>query len=131
MASLDRLLNGFRAAAESTRLRVLFLCAEGELTVTELTQILSQSQPRVSRHLKVLCEGGLLERYQERTWVFYRLADPGREPTLAQSIVALLPADDPTLALDRERLPAVKQARAERAGRYFRDNAADTQRIRA
>lgn len=131
MASLDRLLNGFRAAAESTRLRVLSLCAEGELTVTELTQILGQSQPRVSRHLKVLCEGGLLDRYQERTWVFYRLADPGREATLAESIVALLPDNDPTLALDRERLAAVKQARAERAGSYFRDNAADWDRIRA
>ncbi len=131
MASLDRLLNGFRAAAESTRLRVLSLCAEGELTVTELTQILGQSQPRVSRHLKVLCEGGLLDRYQERTWVFYRLADPGKETPLAESIIALLPHDDATLALDRERLAAVKQARAERAGRYFRDNAADWDRIRA
>jgi ArsR family transcriptional regulator len=131
MGSLDRLLNGFRAAAESTRLRVLSLCAEGELTVTELTHILGQSQPRVSRHLKVLCEGGLLERHQERTWVFYRLAELGREAAIADSIIALLPDDDPTLALDRERLAAVKQARAERAGQYFRDNAADWDRIRA
>ena len=131
MTSLDHLLSGFRAAAESTRLRILALCAESELTVTELTQILGQSQPRVSRHLKVLCEGGLLERHQERAWVFYRLADPGREATLAEAIVALLPDDDPTLTLDRERLAAVKQARAERAGRYFRDNAADWDQIRA
>ncbi len=131
MTSLDHLLSGFRAAAESTRLRILALCAESELTVTELTQILGQSQPRVSRHLKVLCEGGLLERHQERAWVFYRLADPGREATLAEAIVALLPDDDPTLTLDRERLSVIKQARAERAGRYFRDNAADWDQIRA
>ena len=67
---MDKLLSSLRAAAEATRLRLLTLCADGELTVTELTQILGQSQPRVSRHLKLLCEAGLLERYQERTWVF-------------------------------------------------------------
>ena len=131
MESLDRLLSAFRAVAESTRLRLLALCAEGELTVTELTQILGQSQPRVSRHLKVLCEGGLLERYQERTWVFYRLAGPGRAVRVAEALVALLPGDDPTLVLDRERLAAVKRARAERAGRYFKDNAAQWDRLRA
>jgi ubiquinone/menaquinone biosynthesis C-methylase UbiE/DNA-binding MarR family transcriptional regulator len=129
--SLDLLLNGLRAAGESTRLRLLALCAEGELTVTELTQILGQSQPRVSRHLKLLCEAGLLERHQERTWVFYRLAQPEAGARLAQSLVALLPRDDATLALDRERLAAVKGARAERAARYFRDNARRWDEIRA
>ncbi len=131
MASLDHLLNGLRAAGESTRLRLLALCAHGELTVTELTQILGQSQPRVSRHLKVLCEAGLLERYQECTWVFYRLAEPQKGGQLAETLVALLPTGDPTLELDRERLEAVKRARAERAARYFRDNAGRWDEIRA
>ena len=117
MPSLDHLLNALRAAGESTRLRLLALCAEGELTVTELTQILGQSQPRVSRHLKLLCEAGLLERYQERTWVFYRIAQPFTGGKLAETLVGLLPDDDPTLALDRERLDAVKRKRADRAAR--------------
>src|SRR5438876_990122 len=59
---MDLLLTELRAAAEPTRLRLLALCAHAELTVTELTQILGQSQPRVSRHLKLLCEAGLLDR---------------------------------------------------------------------
>ena len=131
LRSLDALLSGLRAAGESTRLRLLALCAEGELTVSELTQILGQSQPRVSRHLKLLCESGLLERHQERTWVFYRLVQPEAGGRLAQSLIALLPRADSTLALDRERLEAVKRARAERAARYFRDNAARWDEIRA
>jgi ArsR family transcriptional regulator len=131
MPSLDSLLNALRAAAESTRLRLVALCAEGELTVTELTQILGQSQPRVSRHLKLLCEAGLLERYQERTWVFYRLAHPVTGGGRASTLVGLLPQDDPTLVRDRERLEAVKRARAERAADYFRDNAGRWDEIRA
>ncbi len=131
MPSLDHLLNALRAAGESTRLRLLALCAEGELTVTELTQILGQSQPRVSRHLKLMCEAGLLERYQERTWVFYRIAQPYTGGRLAGTLVSLLPDDDPTLALDRERLEAVKRKRADRAAAYFRENASRWDEIRA
>ena len=75
---MDDLLAALRAVAEPTRLRLLVLCARGELTVSELTQILGQSQPRVSRHLKLLCDAGLLDRFREGSWVFYRLADrPG------------------------------------------------------
>ena len=62
MTSMDDYLDKLRAAAEPTRLRLLALCAQGELTVTELTQILGQSQPRVSRHLKLMVEAGLLGR---------------------------------------------------------------------
>ena len=130
MTSIDSLLIGLRAAAEPTRLRLLALCGEGELTVSELTQILGQSQPRVSRHLKLLCEGGLLERYQERSWVFYRLAQHAAGANLARTLGVLLPVDDPTLALDRERLAAVKRARAERAAHYFRENAQRWDQIR-
>lgn len=70
MTGLDDFLAGLRAAAEPTRLRLLALCAEGELTVSELTEILGQSQPRVSRHLKLMVEAGLLERIREGTWAF-------------------------------------------------------------
>ncbi|MGI9493298.1 MAG: ArsR/SmtB family transcription factor, partial [Geminicoccaceae bacterium] len=70
--SLDDVLSSLRAAADLSRLRLLLLCAQGEWTVSELTQILGQSQPRVSRHLKLLADAGLLERIPEGSWVFYR-----------------------------------------------------------
>lgn len=129
--SLASLLNALRAAGEISRLRLLALCADGELTVTELAQILGQSQPRVSRHLKRLCEAGLLERFQERTWVFYRLAPDDAGGGLARLLCARIPPGDSTAARDRERLGAVKRARAERAARYFRDNAARWDELRA
>ena len=115
MTRLDDYLAGLRAAAEPTRLRLLALCAEGELTVSELTEILGQSQPRVSRHLKLLVEAGLLERIREGTWAFYRLTGGEEGTRLGRRLVDMIPPDDATLALDRQRLDAVKQARAGRA----------------
>src|SRR2546423_2809289 len=130
-ASMDELLVALRAAAESTRLRLLVLCAQSELTVSELTKILGQSQPRVSRHLKLLCDAGLLDRFREGTWVFYRLAQRGGGADLATRLLGLLPVGDPVLTLDLERLEGVKRARAEAASAYFRDNAAEWDRIRS
>jgi ArsR family transcriptional regulator len=121
---LDDLLGGLRAVGEGTRLRVLALCAEGDLTVGDLTQILGQSQPRVSRHLKLLCEAGVLERLPEGTAVFHRLADRGSGSRLAQQVLKLLPRDDATLLLDRQRLDAIRAERAASAAAYFRKNAA-------
>ena len=74
---METLLTGLRAAAEPTRLRLLALCGHSELTVSELTQIVGQSQPRVSRHLKLLCDARLLDRHREGTWAFYRAASAG------------------------------------------------------
>ena len=130
---MDSLLATLRAVAEPTRLRLLALCAQGELTVTELTQILGQSQPRVSRHLKLLCDAGLLTRFREGTWVFYALADGvGAEPGgVGRLIAGLVPQDDPQIVLDRTRLDAIKRARAESAEAYFRSNAAHWDRIRS
>lgn len=128
---MDVLLQGLRAAAEPTRLRLLALCAYGELTVTELTQILGQSQPRVSRHLKLLCEAGLLHRHSEGTWAYYRLSDSGECAHLARTLVDLVPHDDEVLGLDLERLNGVKEARAALAQEYFRANAERWDRIRS
>jgi ubiquinone/menaquinone biosynthesis C-methylase UbiE/DNA-binding transcriptional ArsR family regulator len=125
---MEELLAGLRAAAEPTRLRLLVLCAEGELTVSELTDILGQSQPRVSRHLKLLCDAGLLDRFREGSWVFYRLAETG---ALARRLLEMLPEEDPVLALDRERLLQIKRQRAEQAAAYFGVNAAQWDRIRS
>jgi ArsR family transcriptional regulator len=128
---VELVLNALRAAAEPTRLRLLILCADAELSVTELTQILGQSQPRVSRHLKLMCEAGLLDRVREGSWVLYRLARGRAGPALAERIAALVPAGDATLALDRERLAEIKRQRMAAAATYFDRNAADWHRIRA
>lgn len=128
---MDSLLSGLRAAGEPTRLRLLALCAHAELAVSELTQILGQSQPRVSRHLKLLCDAGVLDRFREGTWAFYRLSEYGEGAHLARTVVDLIPADDPVLARDLERLDAIKEARAAAAAEYFRANAARWNEIRS
>ncbi|MDX5367690.1 MAG: metalloregulator ArsR/SmtB family transcription factor [Alphaproteobacteria bacterium] len=128
---MEQLLAGLRAAGEPTRLRLLALLARGELTVTELTQILRQSQPRVSRHLKLLCEAGLLERFREGSWVFYRLAGTGQVGELAEVLSGLIPQEDIVIARDLERLEAVRAARAVKAAAYFRANSGEWNRIRS
>jgi ArsR family transcriptional regulator len=129
---MDELLSCLRAAAEPTRLRLLALCAEGDMTVSEFTQALGQSQPRVSRHLKLLCDAGLLDRFREGSWVFYRLADDNDAPgEIARKLIALMPADDDRAALDRRRLGEIKAARVAAADQYFRANADRWDRIRS
>lgn len=120
-----------RAAGEATRLRILALLAAGELNVKDLTQILGQSQPRISRHLKLMAEAGLIRRFREGSWVFFRLADTGAEAVLARAIVATLDPADLTLARDRARASAVEKARAEAAQAYFDEYAGEWDQIRA
>ena len=127
--SLPALLDGLEAAGEETRLRILCLIGEAELTVSELVAILGQSQPRVSRHLKLLVEAGLAARQREGAWAFFRLADEGG--AFARDLVRRLDADDPTLSADRTRLEATREARRRQAAAYFADQAADWDRIRA
>src|SRR5215475_14330011 len=129
--SMDQLLAALRAVAEPTRLRLVVLCARGELTVSELAQILGQSQPRVSRHLKLLCEAGLLDRFREGSWVFYRVSLGSAASELAHHLVAVCGERDATIALDLQRLAAIKRQRAERAAAYFRENAAHWDHIRS
>jgi SAM-dependent methyltransferase len=126
---METLLAGLRAAAEPTRLRLLMLCAQNELTVSELTAILGQSQPRVSRHLKLLCEGGLLERFREGNWVFYRLARAGK--SIARRLVELVPGTDPTVLRDRTRLAEIERDRERGAAAYFASNAHQWAAIRS
>ncbi len=127
----EALLIGLRAAGEPTRLRLLALCARGELTVTELTHILGQSQPRVSRHLKLLCDAGLLDRFREGTWAFYRLAEGTDGGHLSRTLSEMISGDDPDLARDLERLADVKRGRHESAEAYFRTNASQWDEIRS
>ena len=125
------LLGALKAAAEPTRLRLLALCAHADLTVSDLTQILGQSQPRISRHLKLLSEAGLLDRMREGNWVYYRLAGRGTGAELGRTLVDALPEDDAQINLDLARLDDIKQARAAKAEAYFRSNAARWDEIRA
>lgn len=117
----DMVVSGLKAAAEPTRLRLLMLCACGELTVSELTQILGQSQPRVSRHLQVLCAAGLMIRFRERHWVYYRTPTQGDAATVVARLRDWLDPSDQRIELDRSRLEEVRAARASRAAELFQD----------
>ncbi len=123
------LLANLEAAGEETRLRILSLLAEAELTVSELVAILGQSQPRVSRHLKLLVEAGLAVRSREGAWAFFRLADEGG--ALARDLVGRLDPADRTLSADRSRLEVAREARRRQAAAYFAERAADWDTIRA
>lgn len=118
-----------RAAGDPTRLRLLLLLRQAELTVSELIEIVGQSQPRVSRHLKLLGEAGLVERFKEGSWVFCRAADRGTGAELARVIADL--ADPTAQEADKARLAHVRESRAARAAAYFKANAAEWERIRA
>lgn len=128
---MQELLIGLKGAAEATRLRILGLLARGELTVSDLVRILRQSQPRVSRHLKLLAEAGLVERMQEGAWAFYRLVDRAHGGRIARALVPLMPDDDPEFARDIEKLNEIKAERAAAAQAYFNANAADWDRLRS
>jgi ubiquinone/menaquinone biosynthesis C-methylase UbiE len=127
--AFDALLAALEAAGEVTRLRLLGLLCEAELTVSELVGILGQSQPRISRHLKLLVDAGLAERHREGAWAFFRLAEPGG--VLARDLLARVAAADPTLASDRARLELAREARRKHAAAYFAAQAAEWDRIRA
>ncbi|MCH7882315.1 MAG: metalloregulator ArsR/SmtB family transcription factor [Proteobacteria bacterium] len=131
MHTLDTLIVGLRAAGEHTRLRILALCARGELRVSELTQILGQSQPRVSRHLKLMVEAGLLERLPEGTQVYFRVSDRVEVSKLAHALVALIPESDAGLNRDFSRLQQVRDTRKQRAQDYFQQVAKSWDTIRA
>ncbi|HSI40502.1 MAG TPA: metalloregulator ArsR/SmtB family transcription factor [Xanthobacteraceae bacterium] len=128
--SFASLLDGLKAAGEDTRLRLLALLGEGELTVSELTEILGQSQPRISRHLKLLAEAGLVERFREASWVFYRRATDTPAAALTDALLALMTPDDDILLRDHERLEAVRAARAAHAQAYFRAHAHEWDALR-
>ncbi|HUV21973.1 MAG TPA: metalloregulator ArsR/SmtB family transcription factor [Gammaproteobacteria bacterium] len=131
MQNLDTLLVGLRAAGEHTRLRILALCARSELSVSELVQILGQSQPRVSRHLKLMVEAGLLERIPEGAQVFLRLAGNSDAGRLARALVELTPEADVVLNRDLARLQQVREARAQSAQDYFQTVAKSWDSIRS
>jgi len=125
---MDETLAQLRAAAEPTRLRLLALCARGSLCVTDLCAALGQSQPRLSRHLKLLVEAGLLERLPEGSNVYFSLAP---RADLARAVLARLPEEDPLLAADRRLAARLVAERVRAASEAFRVAGGDWDEVRA
>jgi ubiquinone/menaquinone biosynthesis C-methylase UbiE/DNA-binding transcriptional ArsR family regulator len=128
---MEELLAGLKAVAETTRIRILFALSHGELNVSELTYVLGQSQPRVSRHLKLMAEAGLLARHKEGNWVLFRLRQEGLGGALARALVDMLPRKDADLSGDLARLETVRRQREEAAAAYFSANAASWSELRS
>ncbi len=122
-------LAALEALGEPTRLRLASLLGEAELTVTELTTILGQSQPRVSRHLKLMVDAGLVERHREGAWAFFRMQD-GAASRVVRDVLANLDSQDQTLTADRARLIEVRAERARVAASYFARHAGDWDHLR-
>jgi DNA-binding transcriptional ArsR family regulator/ubiquinone/menaquinone biosynthesis C-methylase UbiE len=127
----NQAIDVLRAAGEPSRLRILALLSQGELAVMELSHILDQSQPRVSRHLKLLTEAGLVERFPDGAWVFYRLTGQGGPRRALDAVLDLIDADDAVLARDADRLLGVQAGRSAEAAAYFARNAARWDEMRS
>lgn len=120
-----------RSAGEATRLRLLMLLAHGEFNVKDLTQILGQSQPRLSRHLKLLADARLIERFQEGSSVFYRLADSGPAAAILARLLAAIDAKDALIGRDLSRAEDLRQEKSAAAQAYFETHAAAWDEIRS
>ncbi|MEG3165737.1 metalloregulator ArsR/SmtB family transcription factor [Sphingomonas sp. PB2P19] len=125
-------LDIFRALADATRLRILALLRRMELSVGELAQVLGQSQPRVSRHVKILCDAGLAERRKEGSWVFVALGRPDKVAPAAAAIDSWAQAEpDHWATADAARLAAVRADRAASAAAWFEGHADEWDAIRS
>lgn len=129
--SLDALVEVLKTIAEPTRLRILNLLSDGDLTVSELTAILGQSQPRVSRHLKLMLDAKLIRRQQEGSWALFRLSRDAEGDVLVQELLGRIDNLDETIRRDSERLADVKTRRRDKASAYFSNNASSWDEIRS
>lgn len=115
MSSFLSAVSALRAAAEPTRLRLLALLARAELTVGEICDVIGQSQPRVSRHLKLLCDADLLDRFREQLWVYYRVPASGEARETVSQLLALIDNNDDVIRRDHRRMEEVIAERGRRA----------------
>ncbi len=129
--SKSELLTTLKAVSDDTRLRLLVLLAQTEHNVKDLTQILKQSQPRLSRHLKLLTNAGLIERFQEGSWVYYRANQHGNNASLISKIINNANLEDPQFQKDKKQALKVQEKRALEAQNYFKTHAKDWDRIRS
>ena len=125
----DDYIDALKAIAEPTRFRLTRLCAQGELTVSELMRIVGQSQPRVSRHLKLLQDAGVLESFREQHWVFYRVAQNAHCQQLISGLLEQLPMDDDLMELDQVRLNELRDARAKLSEEFVETEVPDWLRL--
>ncbi len=125
LPSFEGLVGTLRAVAEPTRLRLAVLLSGAELTVTEISQVVGLSQPRTSRHLRLLLDADILERSPEGAHVFYRVCDHGEGAELVRRIADCAPAGDPVVAADAAALERVRRARSEAAASYLRSHAGE------
>jgi SAM-dependent methyltransferase len=128
---VEELLAGLKALAEATRVRILYALSHGEMNVSELVSILGQSQPRVSRHLKLMTDAGLVTRHKEGNWVLFRLSEAGTGAELAKALLAMLPNDRATFSGDHARIEDLRRQRHLLASSYFAANAANWQKLRS
>lgn len=110
----EQLINQFKALADPARMRLVALCAQGECSVSELTQVLGLSQPRVSQHLKSLCDSGLVERFRDGHFVYYRAPLRGDNAAARRKLLALLPDDEPQFELDAQRIRQLRGSHSPR-----------------
>ena len=129
--SASLVVDVLRAAGEPTRLRILALLVREELAVMELGQILDQSQPRVSRHLRLLAEAGLVERFPDGAWVFYRLSSQELQRGFIDHALSMVKPGEGVLGRDLERLAQVRSARQDAADNYFARNASRWDEVRS
>jgi SAM-dependent methyltransferase len=125
---MDEVVRALKGAAEPSRLRLIWLLSAGEYTVGELCMILGQSQPRISRHLKLLTEAGLLDRFREQQCVYYRVPVAGRYAQWVRQVLSMLDPDAGVLKRDRERAHRVVGDRAKVATKALgeEDGSSDT-----
>jgi DNA-binding transcriptional ArsR family regulator len=116
---LAEVVRALKSAAEPTRLRLLFLLSQAEYTVGELATVLEQSQPRISRHLRLLTEAGFLNRFREQRCVYYRAPNNGRYLEWQRQLLAMADPDAQLLRRDRERAVKVVGDRARVAARQL------------
>ncbi len=128
---LQTSIDVLKAMAEPTRLRLLVLLSQGELSVKDLTRILGQSQPRISRHLKLLAEAGLVERAAEGSWAYFRLAEAAGSEGLAARVLDTVDRADAVILRDRRRAEALRDEREVAAQTYFQTHAGEWDSIRA
>ena len=128
--ALNEMVDVLKAVAETTRLRILFLLDKGDLTVSDITKILGQSQPRVSRHLRLLMEARLIERYQEGAWAYFSLSSCSLRREMLKIVLQHIDVEDNLINADLMRLGEVKKERSLAAAAYFSKNAHDWDKLR-
>lgn len=120
---LSEMLGVLRAAGEETRLRIIKLLSLSDLTVSDLTTILGQSQPRVSRHMKLLVEAGVADRGREGAFAYFRLTHDKAVRQAVKTLISEINDDDEVVARDRQRLDLIRAERTAVAQRYFAEHA--------